>query len=129
MSFIPSSFHLGSQAPHLGHGKALLGPNLEMSLQMLGPSMVQPQESREKRRTSDEGVANKNWSLKRGEEEEEEEANGSIAGKKGFTKLCARGHWRPAEDDKLKKLVAQYGPQNWNLIAEHLEGRSGDIIS
>lgn len=41
------------------------------------------------------------------------------------TKLCARGHWRPAEDSKLKELVALYGPQNWNLIAEKLEGRSG----
>ncbi|XP_038903636.1 transcription factor MYB54-like [Benincasa hispida] len=40
-------------------------------------------------------------------------------------KLCARGHWRPAEDTKLKELVAQYGPQNWNLIAENLPGRSG----
>ncbi|KAE8677770.1 Transcription factor MYB44 [Hibiscus syriacus] len=45
--------------------------------------------------------------------------------KKGHTKLCCRGHWRLAEDAKLKNLVAQYGPQNWNLIAEHLEGRSG----
>ncbi|WOL16354.1 hypothetical protein Cni_G25141 [Canna indica] len=40
-------------------------------------------------------------------------------------KLCARGHWRPAEDAKLKELVSQYGPQNWNLIAEKLVGRSG----
>ncbi|XP_074565437.1 transcription factor MYB56-like [Curcuma longa] len=40
-------------------------------------------------------------------------------------KLCVRGHWRPAEDAKLKELVSQYGPQNWNLIAEKLEGRSG----
>ncbi|CAD6231964.1 unnamed protein product [Miscanthus lutarioriparius] len=36
-----------------------------------------------------------------------------------------RGHWRPAEDAKLKDLVAQYGPQNWNLIANKLHGRSG----
>lgn len=43
----------------------------------------------------------------------------------GPSKLCARGHWRPAEDTKLKELVALYGPQNWNLIAEKLEGRSG----
>ncbi|KAM5574295.1 transcription factor MYB54-like [Rosa sericea] len=43
----------------------------------------------------------------------------------GKTKLCVRGHWRPAEDSKLKELVAQFGPQNWNLIAEHLDGRSG----
>ncbi|KAJ4884263.1 myb domain protein 105 [Raphanus sativus] len=38
---------------------------------------------------------------------------------------AARGHWRPAEDAKLKELVALYGPQNWNLIAEKLQGRSG----
>ncbi|CAA2933658.1 myb Q [Olea europaea subsp. europaea] len=43
----------------------------------------------------------------------------------GQSKLCARGHWRPAEDARLKELVALYGPQNWNLIAEKLEGRSG----
>lgn len=43
----------------------------------------------------------------------------------GQSKLCARGHWRPVEDSKLKELVALYGPQNWNLIAEKLEGRSG----
>ncbi|KAJ8445484.1 hypothetical protein Cgig2_031297 [Carnegiea gigantea] len=41
------------------------------------------------------------------------------------TKVCTRGHWRPAEDGKLKELVAIYGPQNWNLIAEKLPGRSG----
>ncbi|KAF2284438.1 hypothetical protein GH714_021875 [Hevea brasiliensis] len=40
-------------------------------------------------------------------------------------KSCHRGHWRPAEDEKLRQLVNQYGPQNWNFIAEHLEGRSG----
>ncbi|KAA8547975.1 hypothetical protein F0562_004404 [Nyssa sinensis] len=52
----------------------------------------------------------------------------SVNGKEmdgGQSKLCARGHWRPAEDSKLKELVAVYGPQNWNLIAEKLEGRSG----
>ncbi|TKW12535.1 hypothetical protein SEVIR_5G041700v4 [Setaria viridis] len=43
----------------------------------------------------------------------------------GQGKLCARGHWRPSEDAKLKELVAQHGPQNWNLIAEKLDGRSG----
>ncbi|KAK1289570.1 Transcription factor MYB44 [Acorus calamus] len=52
-----------------------------------------------------------------------EEQNESSFG--GQSKLCARGHWRPAEDSKLKELVALYGPQNWNLIAEKLEGRSG----
>ncbi|KAJ4841694.1 hypothetical protein Tsubulata_002105 [Turnera subulata] len=36
-----------------------------------------------------------------------------------------RGHWRPAEDEKLRQLVEQYGAQNWNSIAEKLQGRSG----
>lgn len=59
---------------------------------------------------------------------EENPNENSVSGKEvdsGQSKLCARGHWRPAEDSKLKELVALYGPQNWNLIAEKLEGRSG----
>ncbi|XP_010547891.1 PREDICTED: transcriptional activator Myb-like [Tarenaya hassleriana] len=40
-------------------------------------------------------------------------------------KTCQRGHWRPAEDDKLRRLVEQFGPKNWNFISQHLEGRSG----
>ncbi|KAL9173097.1 hypothetical protein ABFS82_03G091600 [Erythranthe guttata] len=36
-----------------------------------------------------------------------------------------RGHWRPAEDEKLRQLVEQFGPQNWNSIADKLQGRSG----
>lgn len=39
--------------------------------------------------------------------------------------MCSRGHWRPAEDEKLKELVACYGPHNWNAIADKLQGRSG----
>ncbi|XP_010432562.1 PREDICTED: myb-related protein A-like [Camelina sativa] len=38
---------------------------------------------------------------------------------------CQRGHWRPVEDDNLRQLVEQYGPKNWNFIAQHLYGRSG----
>ncbi|KAK4261102.1 hypothetical protein QN277_004149 [Acacia crassicarpa] len=52
-------------------------------------------------------------------------STGKVEADSGQSKLCARGHWRPAEDAKLKELVALYGPQNWNLIAEKLEGRSG----
>ncbi|XP_030546967.1 transcription factor CSA-like [Rhodamnia argentea] len=56
----------------------------------------------------------------------DEHDGGKVNGEAGGqSKLCARGHWRPAEDAKLKELVALYGPQNWNLIAEKLEGRSG----
>ncbi|CAI9767398.1 unnamed protein product [Fraxinus pennsylvanica] len=39
--------------------------------------------------------------------------------------MCSRGHWRPAEDMKLRELVERYGPHNWNAIAEKLQGRSG----
>ncbi|KAL1538710.1 transcription factor MYB117-like isoform X2 [Salvia divinorum] len=73
-----------------------------------------------------------------GEEDEEESAayksskrneeNPNLISKRrenGVTKICARGHWKPSEDAKLKDLVSAYGPQNWNLIAERLEGRSG----
>ncbi|XP_076952325.1 uncharacterized protein LOC143626011 [Bidens hawaiensis] len=66
------------------------------------------------------------------DEEEQEELDLNLSGNNinnngrvRPTKTCARGHWRPAEDAKLKELVALYGPQNWNLIAEKLEGRSG----
>lgn len=38
---------------------------------------------------------------------------------------CPRGHWRPAEDEQLRQLVEKYGAQNWNSIAEKLQGRSG----
>ncbi|CAI9758667.1 unnamed protein product [Fraxinus pennsylvanica] len=41
------------------------------------------------------------------------------------SKVCIRGRWRPSEDEKLKQLVAHCGPQNWNDIAEKLEGRTG----
>ncbi|KAK4481817.1 hypothetical protein RD792_012728, partial [Penstemon davidsonii] len=66
----------------------------------------------------EEGKAN-NWENDSYEEEE--------IGKRTtvHTKLCSRGHWRPHEDTKLKELVSQFGPHNWNLIAEKLEGRSG----
>ncbi|KAH6824696.1 myb domain protein 105 [Perilla frutescens var. hirtella] len=67
-----------------------------------------------------------NASLLNDEDQEYSNVHGSRSKDSGGqSKLCARGHWRPAEDTKLKELVALYGPQNWNLIAEKLEGRSG----
>ncbi|CAH2072491.1 unnamed protein product [Thlaspi arvense] len=74
---------------------------------------------------------NKSVSLLESEEEHEKERVEKQdmlkrRGKNGInTKICSRGHWRPTEDAKLKELVAQFGPQNWNLIAHHLLGRSG----
>ncbi|RWR79657.1 SANT/Myb domain-containing protein [Cinnamomum micranthum f. kanehirae] len=64
-------------------------------------------------------------SFGQGEEEDGERLAVGKDHESGHSKLCARGHWRPAEDAKLKELVSQHGPQNWNLIAEKLEGRSG----
>ncbi|KAF5955144.1 hypothetical protein HYC85_008000 [Camellia sinensis] len=49
----------------------------------------------------------------------------TLGGSSDDTRTCPRGHWRPAEDEKLRQLVEQYGPQNWNSIAEKLQGRSG----
>ena len=71
-------------------------------------------DSSEKANNLDDENLNENVIISTGKESES-----------GQSKLCARGHWRPAEDTKLKELVALYGPQNWNLIAEKLEGRSG----
>ncbi|XP_020259461.1 transcription factor MYB52-like [Asparagus officinalis] len=48
-----------------------------------------------------------------------------VSGSDDQTKSCPRGHWRPGEDEKLRQLVEKYGPQNWNSIAEKLQGRSG----
>ncbi|KAF3972144.1 hypothetical protein ACB098_09G136500 [Castanea mollissima] len=100
----------------VGHPLEKDSKTSEMGFQILNPSI--------EKRVGDGylGDERNGLSLKFGEEEE---GKSSGAGKIGHTKLCARGHWRPAEDAKLKELVAQYGPQNWNLIAENLEGRSG----
>lgn len=103
-------------------GFQILSPSLEYSKK---PCDFQPLEKGATERDMSDGFfgdERKGLSLKFGEEEE---GKSSGAGKSGHTKLCARGHWRPAEDAKLKELVAQYGPQNWNLIAENLDGRSG----
>ncbi|KAJ4882587.1 myb domain protein 56 [Raphanus sativus] len=66
--------------------------------------------------------------LESGDEHEKERGGNGLKrrGKNGInSKICSRGHWRPTEDAKLKELVAQFGPQNWNVIAHHLLGRSG----
>ena len=52
-----------------------------------------------------------------------------VSGSDDQTKTCPRGHWRPGEDEKLRQLVEQYGPQNWNSIAKKLQGRSGNSIA
>ncbi|GKU90552.1 hypothetical protein SLEP1_g4535 [Rubroshorea leprosula] len=53
------------------------------------------------------------------------EDSGAGSSDEAKTASCPRGHWRPAEDERLRQLVEQYGAQNWNSIAEKLQGRSG----
>ena len=36
-----------------------------------------------------------------------------------------KGPWTPEEDEQLKKLVEQYSPSKWSLIASHMENRNG----
>ncbi|TYJ01885.1 hypothetical protein E1A91_A13G186000v1 [Gossypium mustelinum] len=95
----------------------------------------EPLENRETMRTAGCDGKNEIWGVEEkgltlnldGEEDESNKNSSTVSGcKSGNTKLYSRGHWRPAEDAKLMELVTYYGPQNWNLIAEHLEGRSGD---
>jgi myb proto-oncogene protein len=54
-------------------------------------------------------------------------SNGHDGSSNQGNRIMRRGHWCPSEDDKLKDLVARYGPKNWRRIAEKLEGRSGMI--
>lgn len=110
----------------------------EMGFQVLSPSLEQQQnkawssqcfnESRIQRADGGgEGpYGNERNGLSLKEERENSEAEKEH--ENGQFKLCSRGHWRPAEDAKLKELVSLYGPQNWNLIAQKLEGRSGNRI-
>ncbi|XP_061361022.1 transcription factor MYB52-like [Gastrolobium bilobum] len=128
-----SSSHLQPSLPNpfgmMGHAGDTESERCDKAFQILSPSVFHPQENPITRRTIDEGddgnfgVESKSLSLKLGEEVEAKSS--SATGKIGYTKLCVRGHWRPAEDAKLKELVAEFGPQNWNSIAEHLKGRSG----
>jgi len=36
-----------------------------------------------------------------------------------------KGPWTQEEDDLLAKMVQQYGPKHWSLIASALPGRIG----
>ncbi|XP_021593905.2 transcription factor MYB117, partial [Manihot esculenta] len=68
-------------------------------------------------------AANQNSSFDDKDKEDKNDECSRISGQS--SKLWARGHWKVAEDAKLKELVALHGPQNWNRIAEKLQGRSG----
>lgn len=36
-----------------------------------------------------------------------------------------QGPWTKEEDDKLREMVAKYGPKRWSIIAQHIPGRIG----
>lgn len=76
---------------------------------------------------SDNCCSHQDFSIKEMESEEVENSSEKevVESCVELPKMCARGHWRPSEDARLKELVVQCGPQNWNLIAEKLPGRSG----
>ncbi|KAH0897410.1 hypothetical protein HID58_046978 [Brassica napus] len=58
-----------------------------------------------------------NKTFLKSEDEHEGENGWKRRGQSGMkAKVCSRGHWRPTEDAKLKELVAQFGPQNWNAV-------------
>jgi hypothetical protein len=40
-------------------------------------------------------------------------------------KMTVKGPWTKEEDDVVIRLVGQYGPRRWSLIASNLPGRTG----
>jgi hypothetical protein len=53
----------------------------------------------------------------------------SGSAKGGAEKLGAnKGPWTHAEDEKVKELVALYGPKKWTHIAKELPGTCRDIV-
>ncbi|KAF8403469.1 hypothetical protein HHK36_011573 [Tetracentron sinense] len=102
----------------------------DMGFQVLRPPLVQQKNGWSLNGIGDGcdgyvGDDKKGFGLNQGEDEEGESSEAEKEHEIGQSKLCSRGHWRPAEDAKLQELVSYHGPQNWNLIAEKLEGRSG----
>ncbi|KAH9659019.1 transcription factor CSA [Citrus sinensis] len=100
---------------HLSLSNTFGTKNPETGFQILSPCPMEinkkPWEARRICVEERDGVfsvhKNKGLSLDLGEEVEDV-IKRPVSGKNGHTKLCTRGHWRPAEDAKLKELVAQY---------------------
>ncbi|XP_058727366.1 transcription factor MYB54-like [Vicia villosa] len=121
LSQVPSS----SSAPYLGHH--VVSEKSEIPFEILNPLVIHPN-GNENMVPNNEGYfgnGQKNMSLEN--DEAENEAKNMFFETQKFmnSNLFIRGHWRPNEDAKLKALVAEHGPQNWNIIAENLPGRSG----
>ncbi|KAH9659033.1 transcription factor CSA [Citrus sinensis] len=97
---------------HLSLSNTFGTKNPETGFQILSPCPMEinkkPWEARRICVEERDGVfgvhKNKGLSLDLGEEVEDV-IKRPISGKNGHTKLCTRGHWRPAEDAKLKELL------------------------
>ena len=50
--------------------------------------------------------------------EKNEASSSSIAAATG------KSLWNPTEDEQLRQLVSDIGPQHWEMIAKHIPGRS-----
>jgi len=120
ISSLPSPFPSSSSTPLLGHIGNNESGKFKIPFGISNPSLIHPNESMVKNNEGNFGDERKNLSMKVDKEENE---------KFGNTKLSIRGHWRPSEDSKLKKLVDEFGPHNWNNIAEQIHGRSGIILN
>jgi hypothetical protein len=124
LSEVPTS----SSTPLLGHVDDNKSEKSEIPFDILKPLVIHPHE---KPVTNTEGNGGyfgdeqKNMSLKVDEVENEIENVSSETKKSGNNNFFIRGNWTPTEDDKLKKLVEEFGPYNWNNIAKYFNERSG----
>ncbi|KAK2451312.1 transcription factor MYB52 [Trifolium repens] len=124
LSEVPTS----SSTPLLGHVDDNKSEKSEIPFDILKPLVIHPHE---KPVTNTEGNGGyfgdeqKNMSLKVDEVENEIENVSSKTKKSGNNNFFIRGNWTPTEDDKLKKLVEEFGPYNWNNIAKYFNERSG----
>ncbi|KAI3989988.1 hypothetical protein MKX01_003691 [Papaver californicum] len=108
--------------------KEKMSKSSDLSFQVTGSTLLNQQNTKTWRFSEDKGINGSDGSQKNEMGMHQSTANHHHVHQNSSghsSKLCARGHWRPAEDTRLKELVSQYGPQNWNLISEKLEGRSG----
>jgi hypothetical protein len=53
---------------------------------------------------------------------------GDKTGKKRTKTAATKGPWSKEEDDVVIKLVGQYGPKRWSLIASNLPGRESSQL-
>lgn len=57
-----------------------------------------------------------------------DETLGDKSGKKRTKTAATKGPWSKEEDDVVIKLVGQYGPKRWSLIASNLPGRESFLL-